>query len=393
MSATFKPLSNNRSSSFSDTDLIALEKWTDEERKNLCLTIWVDASILRIALCPTKDAKKAIYLPAVPVNKATNFHESYMSLRNSFAKYRCVVVFSTISFAGPLSQDNVVITNWTCEVQERVIHFASLPFDLFPLDRRMFMNDLQAASYGILSKYISKTINEIFVPLWKSDSKEVDNIQLDGNSAVCWIGDGVGISYICRNESSEHNCVVSSECSHAQCTLCSPNDPLYQTEYELIKFVSHKVYAGSHDPEWEDLGCIRGGEMIYRFLKQRQGIKLTEWPKYNRIREMALQNEDPDALLAFKLHYRFIIRAMQSFSLGIQCQRMFLISEHHVKNMDVIEKFVHELHDNFIDHPRSEWLKKVNIYAQCKSSSFALSGGLFLARIFASSHLDDDDSF
>lgn len=381
-----------RSSSFSDTDLLALENWSEEEKKNLCLTIWVDASILRIALCPTNDSKKTIYLPAVPVNKATDFHESYLSLRNSFAKYRCIVVFSTVSFAGPLSQDNVVITNWTCEAQERVIHFASLPFDLFPLDRRMFMNDLQAASYGILSKYVSSTINEIFVPLWKNDSKDQTNITLDGNSGVLWIGDGLGISYICRNESSEHNCVVSSESSHSQCTLCSPNDPLYSTEYELVKFISHKVYSGSHDPEWEDLGCLRGLEMTYRFLKQRQEIKFPEWPKYNAIREMAL-TDDQDALLAFRLHYRFIVRAMQSFSLGIQCQRMFIISEHHVKNRNIIAKFVDELQETFIDHPRCDWLRKVSIYEQQNSSQFALSGGLFLARIFASSHVDADDDF
>ncbi|OHT14428.1 hypothetical protein TRFO_15210 [Tritrichomonas foetus] len=385
---SYIPLITTRSSSFSDTDLQALEDWSEEERKNVCLTIWVDSMILRIAICPAKNAKKAIYLPETTVNKVQDVHESYEGLHNAFARYHCQVVFSTMSFAGPVSQDHVVITNWSCEASDRVIHFASLPFDLFPLDRRMFMNDLEAASYGLLAKYLNNTISEIFVPLWNCDAVGKP-IVLDGSSAVVWIGDGFGVSYICRNESSEHNCVVSSESGHGQCFICAPTDPLYELEYSLIKFVSHKIYAGSHQPEWEDLNSLRGCEIIYRFLKQKQGIKLPEWPKYDRIRSLAINNEDPDAELAFRIHYRFILRSVQSCALGIQCQRMFIISEYHVKNMELIYRFADDMKDTFEDHPRADWFRKITVYSQCKSSQFALSGGLFLSRIYAVAHQNE----
>ena len=140
----------SRTASFQDTDLKALAEWTDAERKSTCLTIWVDCLHMQVALCPPNAIKKTIYLNPIKVNKASDVMANFEDLRCAIAAQKCQIGFATMSFAGPVSQDHVIITNWLCEARERVIHFTSLPFDLFPLDRRLFMNDLEAASYGII---------------------------------------------------------------------------------------------------------------------------------------------------------------------------------------------------------------------------------------------------
>ena len=378
-----------RSASFSDTDITAIESWSKEQLQTVCLTIWVDSQDVMMALCPRQDPHKTIYIPPFPVNKFQDVQDGYEKLRAALARHKAQVVFATMSFAGPISQDHVVITNWNCEAKDRVINFSSLPFDLFPLDRRRFMNDLEAASYGILAKHIAGKLPVIFQPLWEN-ARTQRPLSLDGNSAVVWIGDGFGVSFISRNESSQHNCVVSSEAGHSQVYLCSESDPMYETELEFVRFLSRKMHGGSHAPEWEELCSIHGLEIVYRFLKQRADVKLDVWPKIDGIRRMALAGEDPDALMAYRIHYRMILRAAQQIALGIHCQRVFLISDHHVRNMEVIKRFSDELRMVFEDHPRSEWLKRIAVYGQTSSSQFGLSGGLFLSRIFAVQQLQEE---
>ena len=374
--------------SFSDTEIKALESWDQKERSNLCLTIWIDSQNMQVAMCPInmeKNTKRAIYEKPFPVSKYNEVSDRFNALRRDFANYRCTVVFATMSFAGPVSQDHVVVTNWQCEARERVIHFTQLPFDIFPLDRRRFMNDLEAASYGIIARYLGNKLKDIFVPVWENETTK-EPIVLTGSSLVLSIGSGFGTSFICREDSCDHNCVVSSEAGHGQAVLCNPNSPEYQDEFDFIQFVSQKLHGGSHQPEWEDLCACRGLELAYQFLKVKKNIELQEVPNYDQIRLMAQSNEDPDALTAFKIHYKFVLRAAQTLALGIQCQRVFLISRRQVKNATIIKMISEDLRKSFEDHPRSSWFKKIAVYMQKSDSSFSLSGGLFLSRILAIAH-------
>lgn len=379
-------LSFSHSASFSDTDLAALKDWEEDNRRNLCLTIWVDSQNMQIAMCPVNTPKRAIYMQPIPVSKSSEVLTNFDNLRGAFAKYKCTVVFATMSFAGPVSQDHVVVTNWQCEARERVIHFTQLPFDIFPLDRRRFMNDLEAASYGIIAKYLSSSLKSIFIPVWENETTK-EPVTLTGSSLVLSIGSGFGTSFICREDSCDHNCVVSSEAGHGQAVLCSEKDPQYQREVDFIQFVSQKLHGGSHQPEWEDLCACRGLELAYQFLKIKgRQVDLETWPNYDQIRQLALGNEDSDALDAFKIHYRFVIRAAQTLALGIQCQRVFLISRRQVKNANIMQKISEDLKSSFEDHPRAEWFKKIAVYMQRVDSSFSLSGGLFLSRVLAVAH-------
>ena len=377
-------MAGTRTASFCDTEVAALKKWTPEERKNLCITIWVGSKNMRVALCPAKEPKKTIYMTKIKVGRSEDVINNFETLRNALGSNHCQVVFATMSFAGPVSPDHVVVTNWKCEARERVIHFTSLPFDLFPLDRRRFMNDLEAASYGIIARYMRQSLPAIFAPLWKTPTS--DTILLDGSSLVLSIGSGFGTSYICRVDSSEHNCVVSSEAGHAQAYACSPFDPNFDLETRFLKHAAQKLHGGTHQPEWEDFCALRGLELAYQFLKSEKGEKVEHPPDYETIRQLAIEKNDQDAIEAFKIHYRFVMRAAQSMVLAIQCQRVFIISEDQVKNAALMPKITDVLQEEFTNHPRSDWLKKVSVYIQQSTSTFALSGGLFLSRVFAVAH-------
>ena len=377
-------LKSTRTASFCDTDVAGLRNWTEEERKNLCITIWVDSKNMRVALCPAREPRKTIYLTNIHVSKSADVLGNFESLRNAFGSHKCQVVFATMSFAGPVSPDHVVVTNWKCEARERVIHFTSLPFDLFPLDRRRFMNDLEAASYGIIARHLRQNLPSIFEPLWKTPTS--DNITLEGSSLVLSIGSGFGTSYICRQDSSEHNCVVSSEAGHSQAYACDPSDPYFEIESEFLKYAAQKLHSGSHQSEWEDFCALRGLELAYQFFKSRNKNKVDQQADYEKIRQLAIEGSDPDAMEAFKMHYRFVMRAAQSMVLAIRCQRVFIISETQVKNKKLMPKLAPILQQEFWNHPRGDWLKQVNVYIQQSTSTFALSGGLFLSRVFAVAH-------
>lgn len=380
--------SNQRSGSFSSTKIDFLNNWTVDEKKNLCLTIWVDSQKMQIAMCPINSAKNAIYLTPILVDKCTSVIDQFEDLRTKFAEHKCTVVFATMSFAGPVSQDHVVVTNWQCDARERVIHFTTLPFDIFPLDRRRFMNDLEAASYGIIAKFLAQELGNHFKPLWENETTK-GSLNLNGSSLVLSIGSGFGTSFICREDSCDHNCVVSSEAGHGQAVLCSMSDPNYQQEVDFIKFVSQKLHGGSHQPEWEDLCACRGLELAHQFLRDYQGNENENYT-YESIRQIALDGSNSEeqryALNAFKIHYRFVIRAAQSLALGIQCQRVFLISHTQQKNLKIMNMIANDLKAAFEDHPRSDWFKKIGVYIQSTDSTFSLSGGLFLSRVLAVAH-------
>jgi glucokinase len=373
-----------RSGSFNAVDLQGLKAWSPEDRRNVCLTIWVNSQNLQVAVCAIGEGARPIYLPYVPVTKSSEVNGHFDHLRGNIAAHGGSIIFATMSFAGPVSQDHVVVTNWECEARERVIQFTQLPFDLFPLDRRRFMNDLEAASYGIIAKYLTGSLPAIFAPVWASPDVP---ISIAGSSLVLSIGSGFGTSFICRHDSSDHNCVVSSEAGHGQAITCSARDPNYDDEVKFIRYVSQRLHGGSHQPEWEDLCAIRGLELAFQWLKhERKRVELDPPLNYDQIRALAEAEEDVDAVAAFKMHYRFVIRAAQTLTLGIQCQRVFLISTRQVRNFEIMKRIGAELRPTFEDHPRPNWFRNIIVYMQKEQSNFSLSGGLFLSRVLAVAH-------
>jgi glucokinase len=337
---------------------------------------------MQVALSPARAMKKTIYMNPIKISKASDVYHNFDNLRNSFAAAKCSVSFATMSFAGPVSQDHVVITNWQCEARERVIHFTTLPFDLFPLDRRLFMNDLEAASYGIIARFIKGSLPKIFAPLWCSDPDSPILTNLDGSSLVLWLGAGFFGSFISRKDSADYNCVVSSEAGHAQVYSVPPWDPSFEKEKKFISFVSQKLHGEVHQPEWEDFCGHRGLELAYQFIKLQAGKEMRQPVRYDEIRNRALAG-DTEAMEAFKIHYTFIIRAAQSMVLTVRCKRVFIISETQVKNFSIVQSLAPQLHEQFIKHPRTDWFKEIEVYVQHSTSTFPLSGGLFLSKMFS----------
>lgn len=376
---------NSRTASFQDTDLKALNEWTEAERKSACLTVWVDMYFLQVALCPPNAAKKTIYLNPIKVSKASDVLNNFEDLRCAIAAQKTQIGFATMSFAGPITQDHVIITNWMCEARERVIHFTSLPFDLFPLDRRLFMNDLEAASYGIIARFLNGSLPKIFKEVWLSDPNAPFLSSLDGNSLVIWIGGGLGCSFISRLESADYNCVVSSEGSHQQANCLPPWHPDFERDREIQRFFSQKLHGESHQAEWEDFGSLGGLELAYQFCCKNAGVELRNNLRYDEIRNLAIKG-DKVAFEAFKIHYTYIIRCIQSLCLTIRCKRVFIISEDTVKNYPLVDKLKQTLFQVFTDHPRAEWFKGIDVYTQVETSTFALSGGLFISKMFSMSH-------
>lgn len=376
--------------SFSDTEITALEKWTDEDRLNLCLTMWVDSIGFGFALCPVTDLKKAIYLIQPDALSANDVYNAIESLRTAIMKYNCSISYASMSFAGPPSPDNVIITNWNCSASSRIIIFSEIPFDVFPLDRRLYLNDIEACSYGIIHKSLENSLPKLFTSYWNKIKN--DQIPINGSSCIFSISDGTGISFICKDGAGFHNCVVSTEAGHTIFSV-NPIDEKHKMETDFLYYLSRKLYAGRIMPEWEDVCAYKGLTRLYSYLKKKQKIKMKEWPSYDEIWKMAVNDEDDDAKLAFKIHYGFIMVAAQSLSLISSCKRVFVISKKLPNELSIIEKNKDFLKEVFEDHPRNYWLKDVRVYFQKAESHFVLSGGLYLSKIYSNFEQLEDLKF
>jgi len=376
-----KMLYQRTTPSFSEVDFESISKWSSEDRQSIILTIWVDCVNIQAGISSLANPKKTMYFSPVSVSNSSDAYGVLQTLRTKIAFNKCNVCYSVISFAGPVLSDHVVITNWNCESKEKVIHFTQIPYELAPIDRRNFINDLEASSYGIIARYFSESIDSIFDLLWKTP-KTSGKCSISGSSLVLWIGSGFGCSFICRDDFTDSNSVVSSEAGHSQAFMCDPGSSDFVFEKDFFSYVSQRFYSKSHQPEWEDLCSFRGLEEIYSYFCMINHATQSRKYLYQEILSMALKH-DEIALKSFFWFYKFIIRASQSFCFAVRCQRVFIISDFQVQSYEILMSFKDRLQKEFYSHPRSEWLENTEVFVQKQKSMFPLSGGIFLSRIHA----------
>ena len=210
-------------------------------------------------------------------------------------------------------------------------------------------------------------------------------MSLRGTTLVVSIGPGEGVASISEDSITGKKFVIRSELSHGQ----NYGHELSEQDAAFLAFVSRTVYSGVHLPEWEDFGSYRGLELAFMFLQQGSRAKdendeEIDWlslpgQAYLDIVDRAKEG-DPLALEAFRLHYRFIMRGLQSMALAVACQRVLLVSVAQVKNTPLVLSFAKDLKRIYEDHPVSEWFQKVPVYVQKTFSLFPLNGGLAVAK-------------
>ena len=368
-----------------ESDFACIRKWPEELRKTLCVNIYVDSDKMAASVTPFRSTQVAS-TEILPCEKASDVLAFLEQIRQSFVKLGCHVLFSVMSVAGPISHDHVAVTNWGADLNERVIYFDSVPFEVIPIGRRFFLNDIEAAAHGIIAHGECGSLERLFTKLWACERES--SVNLSGTTLVVSIGPGEGVAGISEDRVTGKKFVIRSELGHGQ----HHGNSLSDQDVAFLAYVSRMVYAGVHLPEWEDFSAYRGLQLAHQFLTQESDDDF-DWRSspsqaYIDIVDKAKAG-DPVALEAVKLHYRFIIRGVQSMAMAFACRRVLLISVAQVKNTPLILTFADELKRVYEDHPRTEWFQKVPVYVQQEFSLFPLNGGLSVAKQKAKEYIQE----
>jgi len=283
--------------------------------------------------------------------------------------------------AGRISEDglNLCITNYPGSAQDRTLSSWQLPTFLFPIGTTHFINDLESTCYGIKSFNESGHLASFFRPLWPS-SNEV--VMKHKHYLVLAAGTGLGVALIAslgRGTRSIPLQVLPMEFGHA---LYSPSkDPAKREEEErLTAYLSETLYAGKHAIEYEDIVSGRGVLAVYKWLTKddKEAAVLTSTEE---IGTAAFRDPPcPYATKALLIHYRFLIRLAKNLCVGLQAKGMFLAGDNQVANNPFFEKHLAELRQEFLDHPKPDWIDHVELFTQKEAFNINLHGALYYAR-------------
>ncbi|ELR23790.1 group A glucokinaselike, putative, partial [Acanthamoeba castellanii str. Neff] len=143
---------------------------------------------------------------------------------------------------------------------------------------------------------------------------------------------------------------------------------------------SKTLYSGKHAIEYEDIVSGRGVLAVYQWITAEH----KEAAKYESAEEIstAAFREDPCpfATKALLIHYRFLMRVAKNLCVGLQAKGMFLAGDNQVVNNPFFEKHLPEMRAEFLDHPKPDWIDKVELYTQTESFNINLHGALYYAR-------------
>jgi len=389
------------------TQVLALAK---EHGPNLRLVIGVDigATNTRVAVSQFGSSKlHQIYkekFQSTPllVTALQQIENEMLQLLNNNTR----VVASCVAGAGPIEEGRLLrVTNFSPDVRE--LHRDRLPKHLFPRGgRTLLINDLEATCYGISSINASGTLRKYFERIWSprnnnntsdhyEESKEKDGDSNDepalttspstakcdlisGHYLVVAVGTGLGAAVLLQQRGcNELNWTAfPTESGHTQIILPHPNDPHYNLETSVTKFISKKVYGNeNYVLEYEDIVSGRGLVSVYEAVNSKHETRSAE-----DIVKGALKNEE-ECITSVEIHYRYLMRLLKNLCITFQVKGVFLAGDNQVTNNDVFQFLLNRLQSEFLYVPKREWVDHVELYVQKKTFNINLHGAVQYAKL------------
>lgn len=165
-----------------------------------------------------------------------------------------------IGIAGPVTNNTVDVTNTKWPVCNGYILAEQFGFDKF-----IFINDFEAAGYGVLNLDES-----MFVRLNSNDTKETP----DSLKAVIGPGTGLGQCFLTKSQHSPFYEVHASEGGHCEFS------PRFEEDFELLAFAKNfiensnnveNLRAKGHIPRCSVERLVAGPAvpLLYDFFRQR----------------------------------------------------------------------------------------------------------------------------
>ena len=275
------------------------------------------------------------------------------------------IVSSVLSFAGPVRNDSITMTNWPNTDNISLGEMAALGL---PRDRTIFINDMEAAANGLIAYkmgMVELEVRELYAPK--------DPAYLHFNNSILIIpGTGVGIAAVIlprADEPSQSPAHISCEIQH---TTVSELDEKYSDLVTGLKLDLNKTMLS-----WEDFVSGRGLENIYRILSRSSAGQTGEKLTAADIAKNAIAGIDNTSMAALDCYYSIAGRLTQVVALAFQpFAGIYLAGGTTRKNLPFIggSGYMENLHNNPV---REELLKTFPVYLMPEYMN--LIGAMYLA--------------
>lgn len=360
--------------------LAPLKEWTVDGKIKLVLGIDIGGSGFRIRLVNVNKHDQYIDVPHV---KASSTAETVGALNSLIETIQSVAgdfesCGAAFAIAGPINNGVCTLTNWPGEPEVRTIRISDLPEKICPHDKTIFLNDLEAGAYGVVAAEEEKIINDLFEQLW-SRSAPKGPIVSTTRSAVLAMGSGFGGALILK-AGLEGPLVLPTEIGHAQIPVVGQKDPKSEEEYAVVQHVSKHYYQGKGTPEYEDIASGRGLCLVYQYFYEKNEKKKLPLENINGGDiAQAAKSGDKTARQALTWHYLMFMRAAKEIAVSLCCDSIILALDNQVKNSWFVHAISDQLHDEFYNYIRPDWMNGIRVYAQTKVCNFNLLGTTYMA--------------
>jgi len=261
------------------------------------------------------------------------------------------------------------------EAASRTLHKTDLPQNIFPSNRSFFINDLESTCYGILALNVSGKLSSLFSPLWPQEAP----VQLKPLPyLVLAMGTGLGVALILVTKSHKKFEVLPLEFGHVQINSYGFSNPQAEEERRMIQYISDKLYKKKFSLETEDICSGRGLGYTYEWIVS-ENPQATPNLSVAQIAQRAAE-DDPYASKALLIHYKWLFRCAQSLSVGFQTNGVFLAGDNQVANSSFVKKHLSSFKEEYLLHPKQEWIDNVPIFTQMSSFNINILGALYYAQ-------------
>jgi glucokinase len=370
---------------FAATVLKPLESWKKEGNLRVCVGIDIGGSGFRTRLSNALDATEFLDLAHIRAQGTAELIESFNSLQFALLDMYPDLqsVGAALAVAGPIKDGVVILTNWPGDASLRTLRVTDLPEKLFPHDKTLLLNDLEAGAYGIVAANDSKILPKYFEQMWPQVAPRGDIVST-GRTAVLAMGSGFGVALIVHPATSTQPIVLPTELGHLQIALDGQKHPNYELEKELLQHVSDYYYDGTHAPEYEDISSGRGLCLAYQYMKikfdnERLPIERIDG---GQVAELARQG-DKAARQALTWHYLLFLRAAKAIATTLCCDSVVMALDNQVKNAWFVNAISDQLKDEFYHWIRPDWLNGIRVYTQTEVLNFNILGTDYMAHRLA----------
>ncbi|KAL0481858.1 glucokinase [Acrasis kona] len=296
---------------------------------------------------------------------------------------RKVPLGSVVALAGPVvDHTSVALTNYVEKEQD--LHVDELNEKLFPRGKTRFINDLEAACFGIIGLGLEDRLGEYMASLWVSNEESSIPVKLKKISyAVMSMGTGLGVGIIQYNDNYHGEIKYQPlplEAGHCLIAHPAPGDKYYDRDIQRLKFLSKKLYKDVTSIEYEDICSGRGLQYCHEF--ELSLLSTNDEPK---IATRALKSGNPDDTpegRALLVHYKYLMEAAQNVCVMIPSVKgVFFTGDNQLANESFVLESADIYKEVFLNHPKRHWLEPVakHMVRQKTPHNFNLEGAHFVA--------------